>query len=212
VSSVLLAVLGILGTFGMAAIGDMVSAEVRDRLDRLPHAILRLAARRLDPAQYVTVYEDEWLAELTYILKGDEARPITRLVHGTRYALGILASANRITRHLHRAADQPQSALVLSRAELEEWLHLNFRATTMKIGAFRDEITVLNLAVHSTEPGPDRTVAVERRRELETAIVGLNAKRESYWDALVRLARDDLSSLIPGSAASPPRPPGPRTG
>jgi hypothetical protein len=41
---------------------------------------------------------------LTYILKGDEARPITRLIKGTHYALGILVSARRITGHLHREA------------------------------------------------------------------------------------------------------------
>ena len=86
----------------MTAIGDMVSEEIRDRLDRLPYAILRLAARRPSPGQCITVYEDEWLPELTYILKGDEARPVTRPVHGTRYAIGILASTRRIARHLDR--------------------------------------------------------------------------------------------------------------
>lgn len=91
-----------LGGLLMIALGDMVSEEVRDRLDHLPHAILLLAARRLDPAQRFTVYEDEWLPELTYILKGDEARPMTRLYHGTRFALGILVRANRITRQLDR--------------------------------------------------------------------------------------------------------------
>ena len=45
----------------------MVSEEVRDRLDHLPHAILRLAAMRLDPEQRTTIYTDEWLAELTNI-------------------------------------------------------------------------------------------------------------------------------------------------
>jgi hypothetical protein len=40
--------------------------------------------------------EDEWLPELTYILKGDEARPVTRLAHGTRYALGILIAVPHV--------------------------------------------------------------------------------------------------------------------
>jgi hypothetical protein len=87
----------------MAALGDMVSEEVRDRLDHLPHAILRLAARRLNSAQRVSIYDDEWLPELTYILKGDEARPITRLYQGTRYAVGILCSAHRIASQIDRA-------------------------------------------------------------------------------------------------------------
>lgn len=96
------AALGILAGLGMTALGDMVSEEIRDRLDHLPHAILRLAACRLDPSQWVTIYEDEWLPELSYILRGDEARPVTRLIRGTAFALGILFSAVRIARLLHR--------------------------------------------------------------------------------------------------------------
>jgi hypothetical protein len=98
------AALGVLGGFGLAAIGDMVSEEVRDRLDHLPHAILRLAARRLDPAQRAAVYDDEWMPELTYILKGDEARPVTRLYHGVQFALGILIAVRRIERELPQPA------------------------------------------------------------------------------------------------------------
>jgi hypothetical protein len=89
-----------------AVIGELFSEEVRDRLDQVPRAVLRLAARRLDPGQRVTVYRDEWLPELTYILKGAEARPITRLINGVRYAFGILVSTRRITRHLHRPAPE----------------------------------------------------------------------------------------------------------
>ena len=38
----------------------------------------------------------------SHILKGDQARPITRLIHGTNYAIGILAATPRITCHLDR--------------------------------------------------------------------------------------------------------------
>jgi hypothetical protein len=96
------AVVSVFGCLAMTALGDMVSEEVRDRLDHLPHAILHVAAMRLDSAQRVTVYEDEWLPELAYILKGDEARPITRLISGSWFAVGILVKSNRITQHLHR--------------------------------------------------------------------------------------------------------------
>jgi hypothetical protein len=113
VTAYLLAALAFIGGLGMTAIGDMVSEEVRDRLDHLPHAILRVAARRLDPALRVTVYEDEWLPELTYILKGDEARPVTRLIHGTRYAVGILMSVRRITRYLHPSVPKGLRASLL---------------------------------------------------------------------------------------------------
>ena len=97
------AAFGILGGFGMAAIGDMVSEEVRDRLDHLPHAILRLAARRLDPALRASLYEEVWLPDLAYHLKVDEARPVTRLYHGICFAVGMLASADRSSRSLNGA-------------------------------------------------------------------------------------------------------------
>jgi Domain of unknown function (DUF5753) len=103
VSGCLVAVLSLAGSLLAAAIGDAVSEEIRDRLDHLPHAILRLAAARLSAADRAARYDGEWLPELTYILKGNEARPVTRLYHGTRFALGILMAARRITRTLRRA-------------------------------------------------------------------------------------------------------------
>lgn len=111
----LLAALGSIGTFiVLAALGDMVSEEVRDRLDHLPHAILRLAARRLDPAERVILYQEVWLPDLAYYLKGDEARPVTRLIDGITYAIGILISARRSARYLQQgaapAAQQPNRA------------------------------------------------------------------------------------------------------
>jgi hypothetical protein len=90
------AALALIGGLGMTALGDMVSEEVRDRLDHLPHAILQLAASRLDPELRVRYYEEDWLPDLAFLLKGDEARPVTRLIHGTSFALGILMSADRI--------------------------------------------------------------------------------------------------------------------
>jgi hypothetical protein len=104
-------ILAILSGVAVAVAGELISEEVRDRLDQTPRAILRLAARRLDPGQRVTVYRDEWEPELTYILKGTEARPVTRLIAGTWYALGILVNTRRIARHLHRPAPgQPDPA------------------------------------------------------------------------------------------------------
>ena len=104
---VLWAALGVLGGLSMTVIGDMVSEEIRDRLDRMPHVILRLAARWLDSEQRATVYEDEWMPELSYILRGDETRPVTRLYHGTRYAVGILMVSGRLARQLRRAQASP---------------------------------------------------------------------------------------------------------
>jgi hypothetical protein len=96
VTGIFWAVFGVLGMLAMTALGDMVSEEVRDRLDHLPRAILRLACRRLDPELRDSVYGDEWLPELTYILRGDESRPFTRLFHGTRFAVGIALNVQRI--------------------------------------------------------------------------------------------------------------------
>jgi hypothetical protein len=106
------AVLGLLAGLAITAGGDMASEEICDRLDHLPHAILHLAARRLDPRQRTTIYQDEWLPELTYILKGAETRPITRLITGTTYAVGILASTPRITRHLSREPAEAPSVSI----------------------------------------------------------------------------------------------------
>jgi hypothetical protein len=76
-----------------AIVGDLVSEEVRGWLDLLPQAVLRFAANmNLDPFQYILVYEDEWMPELTYILKGAEYRPITRLIVGMHFSLSLLFS------------------------------------------------------------------------------------------------------------------------
>lgn len=109
-TGLLWAVLVIIGGLGMTAAGDMVSEEVRDRLDCLPRAILRLAALRLDPAERKAIYDDEWLPELIEIIRGEEARPVTRLVVGTSFALGILVSARRIARDLSLPAPEHAAA------------------------------------------------------------------------------------------------------
>jgi hypothetical protein len=111
VNGYLAGLLAIMSGIAIAIVGELLSDEVRARLDQVPRGILRLAARWLDPGQRATVYRDEWEPELVYILKGAEARPVTRLITGTRYALGILINTRRIARHLHRPApEQPDLA------------------------------------------------------------------------------------------------------
>jgi hypothetical protein len=99
VAALIWATLCLLGTFLLAALGDLVSEEVRGWLDLAPRAILRLAAARLDPGLQESVYQEEWLPELIYVLRGAESRPITRLLSGVRFALGLLFSARGIARH-----------------------------------------------------------------------------------------------------------------
>ena len=91
-----------LGGIFLAVLSDMVSQEIRDRLDHIPQAILRLAALRLDSGQRTTVYEEEWLPELTYILKREEARPVTRLIVGIWYAVDMIRGAPSVASQLNR--------------------------------------------------------------------------------------------------------------
>lgn len=95
---VVLAGLGafVVGLVG-AVVGDLLSEEVRDRLDELPEWLLRLAAQRL-PADLREDRLAEWRGELHQFLRGAEARPVTRLVRGVRYATGLLHVASRIGR------------------------------------------------------------------------------------------------------------------
>jgi len=84
---------------GTAVLGDLVSGEIRGRLDRLPHALIRLAAHRL-PSDVRQDLAEEWTAELHEILRGAEALPVTRLYRGTRYGLGLLWAAPSIGRDI----------------------------------------------------------------------------------------------------------------
>jgi hypothetical protein len=97
----------------VAAVGELVSDEIRARLDRIPLALLAAAARRLPREQRAKMYGQVWFPELHYLLQGDEAMPITRLVHGMRYALRIWLSAPKISCELNGdAARQPISRLL----------------------------------------------------------------------------------------------------
>jgi hypothetical protein len=78
---------------------DLVSEELRSRLDRVPYAVLHAAIRRL-PVEVRQSAGDEWLAELHHIVRHAEGRPIARLLTATRYALGLLRTARRIGREL----------------------------------------------------------------------------------------------------------------
>lgn len=95
---ILLYLFGLIVALLIAAVGELVSDEIRARLDRLPMAVLRAAARRLPRDQRGELYGQAWLPELRHILQGDEAMPITRLIHGMRYALRIWLSAPQISR------------------------------------------------------------------------------------------------------------------
>ena len=93
-------VLGLVVAVLLAVIGELVSDEIRARLDRVPLALLAMAARRLPPQQYKALYVEAWLPELRHVLQGHQATPITRLVHGIRFATSLWLSAPKIGREL----------------------------------------------------------------------------------------------------------------
>ena len=98
----------------ITAVGELVSDEIRARLDRLPLTLLAAAARRLPPDQRGELYGQAWLPELRHILRGDQATPITRLIHGMRYALRLWLSVPQIRRELipgHASATLPKRML-----------------------------------------------------------------------------------------------------
>lgn len=108
--SALLYVFGLLVAVLVAAIGELVSDEIRARLDRMPLALLAIAASRLPRDQRATLYLQVWLPDLHYILRGNEATPITRLVRGIRFAISLWLSAPRIQRELEGSVPAPQGA------------------------------------------------------------------------------------------------------
>jgi hypothetical protein len=171
-------IMGCLGGLLIAAVGDMVSEEVRDRLGHLPHAILRLAARRLDVAENIAVYEEEWLPELVHILKGDDARPVTRLIHGTRYAIGIFVSSRRIMREL-RGAQVPVSGL--NPAELDRVIATELAANTTRIiDLLREAVSVVQERRDQKGASTEDLIAFLRRTfQLEAALEVLGEYQKS---------------------------------
>jgi hypothetical protein len=92
--------LSFVGGLLVATVGDIVSDEIRAHLDNLPLGLLKLAARRLPAELRIRVYEEEWLPELHWVLRGDDAKPITRLIHGVRYSVGLWRTSTRIAEEL----------------------------------------------------------------------------------------------------------------
>lgn len=94
----------VLGLF-RGATSEMWQEELRTRLGRIPHALIRLASRQL-PWQERDDYADEWFAELAFMLLDTEGLPLTRLLRGTRFAIGLLRVSHGIARELTQS-DQP---------------------------------------------------------------------------------------------------------
>ena len=101
-------VLGVLVGVAGVVLADLASSEIRGRLDRIPHRLIQLAARRLDERSRADSAA-EWTAELRAVLRqhGADAIPLARLVIGIRFALGIVRAARTIDRDLQSAVAAP---------------------------------------------------------------------------------------------------------
>jgi hypothetical protein len=73
-------------------IEDMISDEIRSRLNDLPRYLIRLAVRPLPPKDRQS-YFDELNLELTASLEGNERRQVTRLVQGLKFAAPLVVGA-----------------------------------------------------------------------------------------------------------------------
>jgi hypothetical protein len=91
---------GVLVALAGICLGDLASEEIRGRLDQLPRALIRLATHRV-LGEVRDDLIDEWSAELYEILHGAEALPVTRLVRGVRFTLGLLWTAPEIGHQLN---------------------------------------------------------------------------------------------------------------
>jgi hypothetical protein len=94
---------------------DLLKDELRGHVERMPHRLLRLARLRLPAELRSRLHDGEWLPELEHIWARLESVPLTRLVVGTRYALGLLRTAPRIARELGvtRRRHTPMTLLLL---------------------------------------------------------------------------------------------------
>jgi lipopolysaccharide/colanic/teichoic acid biosynthesis glycosyltransferase len=133
-------VIGLTSTLVTAVVGDLFSEEARTRLEQLPVAVIRFASQWL-PADVRDEWTDEWLAELAYILRGTESLPISRLVRGTRFALGHLCSAPAIGRDLGR------SGLTIKRA-------MDVTLAGLGLLAVAPLMVTIAAAIRLSSPGP----------------------------------------------------------
>ena len=90
---------GFLTALAGAVFTGLAAQEIRGWLDAVPGVLLRLARRRLPPENRDTLY-DEWAAELHIVLHRMKGRPLSRLVFGIRYAVGLLRTARCIADEL----------------------------------------------------------------------------------------------------------------
>lgn len=88
----------------IAACTSVVRGQVPGRLRRLPFALLRLARRRVPEELRVRLHDEEWQPELYHIVNRAGASPVSRLLSGMMFALGLLRTARSISRQREESA------------------------------------------------------------------------------------------------------------
>lgn len=86
-------------SLAIVTLGDLVSEEVRARLDQIPLTLLRLAVRRL-PERLREEFGQDWWAELDHILHRAQLYPVTRFIVGIRFSASLLFKAPSVAREL----------------------------------------------------------------------------------------------------------------
>jgi hypothetical protein len=85
---------GILTVIG-GLLATLAQDEIKGWLGRVPFVLLRVARQRLPSDVRDTLY-DEWFAELAVKMDATSDRPITRLVLGMRFSVGLIRSGRRV--------------------------------------------------------------------------------------------------------------------
>jgi hypothetical protein len=109
VNKMLAIVLGIPALL-IAVLLDLVKGELRERIERMPYALLRLARLLVPIDLRESLHDEEWLPELQHILDASEGLPLTRLLRGIRYALGLIRGARAVARELAGVRRSPMPA------------------------------------------------------------------------------------------------------
>lgn len=124
------ALVAVLGVMAAGIVTNLLSEEVRARLDLLPRGIIWLAGRFL-PQAVRDDQCDEWVAELYAMLKdADDGLPITRLLTGLRYACSLLRGAPAVAREL--TGGRRSSLRGLNRAHVAVGLACGVFVTSMR--------------------------------------------------------------------------------
>jgi hypothetical protein len=170
----------------VAVLSSLIKDEIRGWLDLVPYGILRLAALLLESGQRKTIYEDEWVPELYYILRKADTRPISRLFLGIKFALGLLVSVRRISRRINR---EPQIEASSSTAPAEDSALESLKVpVTLTVNSDQAALMVRQTQLESMNSGQDMMYAMLSIKNCE--------KDQAQGAAAHKIASSSISELI----------------